>query len=130
MNFRWLAFIRKYPLRQDRLTRLPLPRCEGPARNPLEQQYQWSFTAGAADTTAPTVTQTIPVDGDTLVSDFSMMYAVFSEPMDEATLNADNITSLIIPVLHQLPYSFRRVKMTFEFYITFPSTLQLITTIQ
>jgi hypothetical protein len=59
--------------------------------NPLKEGYQWSFTAGTDDETAPTVTQTIPIDGDTKVSQSPMMHAVFSERMDETTINSSNI---------------------------------------
>jgi methionine-rich copper-binding protein CopC len=60
--------------------------------NWLKEQYQWSFTTGSSDTTAPTVTLTIPTNGATKVSTYPYIYAVFSENMDEGTLNTSNIT--------------------------------------
>jgi len=60
--------------------------------NPLKNQYSWSFTTGAADTTPPTVTQTIPTNGDIKVSLFPNLYAIFSEEMHESTFNTTNIT--------------------------------------
>jgi hypothetical protein len=60
--------------------------------NPLKNQYQWSFTTGAADTTRPTVTQTIPTNLDIKVNLFPNLYAIFSEEMDETTFTPTNIT--------------------------------------
>jgi hypothetical protein len=60
--------------------------------NPLQNQYSWSFTTGAADLTNPTVTKTIPVDGDIKVSLFPILHVFFSEEMDESTFNGTNIT--------------------------------------
>jgi len=60
--------------------------------NPLKNQYQWSFTTGAADLIRPTVTQTIPAINDTKVDLFTQFHVVFSEEMDETTLNQANIT--------------------------------------
>jgi methionine-rich copper-binding protein CopC len=61
--------------------------------NPLKQQYQWSFTTGAADTTAPTVTQTIPARDADKVSTFSSIRVFFSEDIDGNTLlTPGNIT--------------------------------------
>lgn len=60
--------------------------------NWLKEQYQWSFTTGSSDTTAPTVTQTIPANGATEVSPYSYIYAVFSEEMDTDTFNTANIS--------------------------------------
>lgn len=60
--------------------------------NWLKEQYQWSFTTGSSDTTAPAVTQTIPANGATEVSPYSYIYAVFSEEMDTDTFNTANIS--------------------------------------
>ncbi|RLF53479.1 MAG: hypothetical protein DRN28_07000, partial [Thermoplasmata archaeon] len=60
--------------------------------NWLKEQYQWSFTTGAADTTAPTVVQTIPASGDANVSTYPHIYAIFSEYMERGTFVADNVT--------------------------------------
>jgi hypothetical protein len=51
--------------------------------NALANPYIWSFTTGAApDTTAPTVSSTIPVNGATSMAVNSAVAAVFSETMD------------------------------------------------
>jgi hypothetical protein len=55
--------------------------------NWLKEQYQWKFTTGAADTISPTVIQTIPADGVTKVSPNAYIHIVFSEEMDQSTLN-------------------------------------------
>jgi len=60
--------------------------------NWLKDQYQWSFTTGPADTTSPTVTQTIPANNDTKVSIRPQFHVIFSEKMDEHTLTNTNIT--------------------------------------
>ena len=60
--------------------------------NPLKTQYSWSFKTGAADSTSPTVTQTIPASGDIKVNLFPNLYAIFSEGMDESTFTPTNIT--------------------------------------
>ena len=60
--------------------------------NWLKDQYQWSFTTGPADTTSPTVTQTIPANNDTKVSIWPQFHVIFSEEMDENTLTNTNIT--------------------------------------
>jgi hypothetical protein len=60
--------------------------------NWLRDQYQWSFTTGPADTTPPTVVQTIPTNNDEKVSTRPNFHVLFSEEMDESTLNPTNIT--------------------------------------
>jgi len=61
--------------------------------NSLASEYAWSFTTGASDSAPPTVTQTIPAGGDSNVGLWPVIYAVFSEEMDEDTLYAPgNIT--------------------------------------
>jgi len=59
--------------------------------NKLQNPYQWSFTTGAADS-APTVLETIPVDGATEVNAFPFIHAIFSKEMDEDAVNTSNIT--------------------------------------
>jgi hypothetical protein len=55
--------------------------------NPITRNYGWSFTTGAApDTIAPTVSFTIPVDGESPVPINARMSATFSEAMDPATI--------------------------------------------
>ncbi|AMV73759.1 repeat-containing protein [Desulfuromonas sp. DDH964] len=57
------------------------------AGNPLASNHVWSFTTGAApDTTAPTVTLTVPINGATGVAIGNNLSATFSEAMDPLTL--------------------------------------------
>lgn len=58
------------------------------AGNPLLQDEVWSFTTTAPDVTAPTITWVSPQDGATDVANSLVVQAVFSEPMDPATINA------------------------------------------
>jgi len=61
--------------------------------NALADNYQWAFTTGlAADTTAPTVTFTSPVNGATAAPIRQKVNAAFSENMDPATINAATFT--------------------------------------
>ena len=63
------------------------------AGNALASDYVWSWTTGAtADTTAPTVTGTINVNGATNVAINSQIGATFSEGMDPLTLTDVNFT--------------------------------------
>ena len=63
------------------------------AGNGLASNYMWSFTAGmAADTTAPTVIFTSPMNGDTAAPINQKVQVAFSEVMDPATLNAATFT--------------------------------------
>ena len=56
------------------------------AGNPLASDYSWQFTTGIApDTSAPTVTSTIPDNGDTGVAVNSSLAATFSEGMRPLT---------------------------------------------
>jgi methionine-rich copper-binding protein CopC len=60
--------------------------------NPLKTAYSWSFTTGAADTTHPTVLQTIPRSTyDVYVSPYAQIHIIFSKEMDETTINPTNI---------------------------------------
>jgi hypothetical protein len=57
------------------------------AGNPLAETYTWSFTAGAvADTTAPTVSYTAPVNAATGVSTNTKVSATFSEAMNPSLI--------------------------------------------
>jgi hypothetical protein len=60
--------------------------------NPLKDQFQWTFTTGAVDSTHPTVAQTIPADGALKVSPSTSIHVIFSKEMDLTTINSDNIT--------------------------------------
>ncbi|BCR03970.1 hypothetical protein DESUT3_10390 [Desulfuromonas versatilis] len=63
------------------------------AGNPLAADFVWSFTTGAVpDTTAPTVTSSIPVDGALNVDNLATVSVTFSEDMDPASLNATTFT--------------------------------------
>jgi hypothetical protein len=57
------------------------------AGNGLATNYVWTFTTGAApDTTAPTVTLTVPANGATGVAINSSVSATFSEAMNPLTI--------------------------------------------
>jgi len=59
------------------------------AGNALASNHVWSFTTGkTADSTAPTVTLTIPASGATAVPTNQKITATFSKPMDSATVVA------------------------------------------
>ena len=58
------------------------------AGNVLVTTYGWSFTTGAtADTTAPTVSVTVPANAATGVPINQTINATFSEPMDPLSIN-------------------------------------------
>ena len=62
------------------------------AGNALAVNKVWSFTTGTAtDTTAPTVSSTVPANGATGVSINRKISATFSEAMDPLTINHDNL---------------------------------------
>ncbi|MHB8486612.1 MAG: Ig-like domain-containing protein [Candidatus Acidiferrales bacterium] len=59
------------------------------AGNALATNHVWSFTTGkTVDSTAPTVTLTIPASGATAVPTNQKITATFSKPMDSATVVA------------------------------------------
>src|SRR5271157_4131062 len=63
------------------------------AGNALAVNKVWTFTTGAApDTTAPTVSFTVPADGGTVVAVNSAMAAVFSKAMDPLTITTITFT--------------------------------------
>ena len=63
------------------------------AGNALAANKVWTFTTGATqDTTAPTVSSTIPANAATGVAFFSTMTATFSEAMDPLTLTTTTFT--------------------------------------
>jgi tetrahydromethanopterin S-methyltransferase subunit B len=56
--------------------------------NPVANDYSWVFVTGsAADTTAPTVSSTTPVDGAPAFGATGNLTAVFSEAMNTLTIN-------------------------------------------
>ncbi len=66
------------------------------AGNAIAEAYVFSFSTGEeADTTAPTVLGVTPDDGDSEIEPDTVVSATFSEPVDPATLNTDNIDVLI-----------------------------------
>jgi hypothetical protein len=63
------------------------------AGNALVSDFVWSFTTGAStDTTAPTVSSTIPTDTATGVPINQTVNATFSKAMDPATITTANFT--------------------------------------
>jgi hypothetical protein len=63
------------------------------AGNALAVAYSWTFTTGtASDTTAPTVSSTIPFNLATGVARNSTVNAIFSEAMNAATLTTGSFT--------------------------------------
>lgn len=61
----------------------------------LGAAFSWSFTTGAAtvlDSTRPTVTAVVPAAGAAAVATNTRITAVFSEPMNAATLTATSFT--------------------------------------
>jgi hypothetical protein len=78
------------------------------AGNALASNKIWSFTTGTSiDTTAPTVTSTIPVDAASGVAVNSNIYANFSESMDSTTITATNftVTKSGVPVSGAVTYT-------------------------
>jgi hypothetical protein len=63
------------------------------AGNPLASNFTWTFRTGAtSDTTAPTVSSTDPLSGDTGVALNKKIAAIFSEAMDPLTITTTNFT--------------------------------------
>ena len=63
------------------------------AGNALASDFVWSFTTGAAaDTTAPTVTLTVPANAATGVAINQKIAATFSEEMNPSTINTTTFT--------------------------------------
>jgi uncharacterized protein (TIGR03437 family) len=61
--------------------------------NALAGNYAWSFTTGSStDTTPPTVTSTVPVNGASGVTIGSEITAAFSEPMNPLTVTTATFT--------------------------------------
>ena len=72
------------------------------AGNKLSSQFVAGFTTVAAlpgpDTTAPTVTSTVPANGATNVSVITPIRVTFSEPMTANTIDATTITLFVVGV--------------------------------
>lgn len=63
------------------------------AGNALTSPYSWSFTTGAApDTTAPTVSSTVPLATATGVPVNTQVTAIFSEPMDPLSVTTASVS--------------------------------------
>ena len=62
------------------------------AGNALATAKAWSFTTGAVDTTPPTVTASVPVNGATGVSATAAITAAFSEAIAPATIGTSSFT--------------------------------------
>ena len=63
------------------------------AGNALASDFVWSFTTGAApDTTAPTVTLTVPANAATGVAINQKIAATFSEEMNPSTISTTTFT--------------------------------------
>ena len=61
--------------------------------NRLEEDYSWTFTTGTeADTTAPRVSSTSPLNDATDVAFNTLVSATFSEPMDPLTISTASFT--------------------------------------
>jgi methionine-rich copper-binding protein CopC len=61
------------------------------AGNTLSATFTSTFTTVGGDTTPPTITSTVPANGATNVAVTTTVSIVFSEPMDESTINTTNI---------------------------------------
>jgi hypothetical protein len=84
--------------------------------NPLAAAVAWTFTtAAAADTTSPVVSSTVPVADATGVSVNANLTALFSEPIDAATLTAATftVTQGTTPVLGAVAYATTTSTATF-----------------
>ena len=63
------------------------------AGNALSTDMSWSFTTGVIpDTTAPTVSATVPANATTGVGITAQLATTFSEPMDASTINTSTFT--------------------------------------
>src|SRR5205807_2599848 len=92
------------------------------AGNALVADFVWSFTTGVIpDTTAPTVSATVPANSATGVGITAQIATTFSEPMDVSTINTSTFTLKqgTIPVAGTVNYS--GVPATFS-PTAFPST--------
>ncbi|MDD4888536.1 MAG: Ig-like domain-containing protein [Phycisphaerae bacterium] len=92
------------------------------AGNALASNFTWTFTTGATpDTTAPTVTSTDPLNGDTGVALNKKIAATFSEAMDPLTITAANVTvAAVSPVPGPVTGTVAYVGATMTFTPTSP----------
>ena len=78
------------------------------AENALAADYVWTFTTGSSlDTTAPTVSSTVPLSGAANVPVGNALAATFSEPMDPLTISTAtfSLTAGTTPVRGEVSYS-------------------------
>src|SRR5207249_2776132 len=78
------------------------------AGNALTSDMGWSFTTGVIpDTTAPTVSATVPANAAPGVGITAQLATTFSEPMDASTINTSTFTLMqgTTPVADTLSYS-------------------------
>jgi hypothetical protein len=66
------------------------PRVKDQAGNALANNFSWSFTTAAVDTTPPAVTSVTPASGTSGVSSGTNVTATFSEAMDATTINTNS----------------------------------------
>lgn len=65
---------------------------KGRSGRAVQENYSWTFTtAAAADTQAPTVSKTLPLNGAMNVATNTVLSVTFSEEIDPATLTADTL---------------------------------------
>ena len=70
------------------------------AGNPLAADHQWDFTTGGAETSPPTLASFSPVAGATQIALQPAIRAIFSEPIDCATVRTDPDPSPTFYVTH------------------------------
>jgi len=78
------------------------------AGNRIESAHEWRFSTGTeSDTTPPTIVLTVPDDNEDEVRLNQTVSAVFSEPLDPATVNATSMALMdgIIPVTGVVTYA-------------------------
>lgn len=105
---RWIAGLLAGGLLAGILTR-------DPASSTLVEDFSWSFTTGALpDTTRPTVSSVLPVDGNTSAALDANLTVTFSEAMDAQTINGASFSvrrgELLVPGV----VSFSGVTATFN----------------
>jgi hypothetical protein len=75
----------------------------------LASQYEWGFNTGAADTTLPAVTQTIPANGAVDFAYWAWITIYFSESMDP-----DSITTSTVTVYDETALEYKDIHITKE----------------
>lgn len=77
------------------------------AGNAMSANYSWQFKTSAPDTTPPTVTSTSPANSASAIALNSAISAIFSEPVDPATITTAQFTLMngTTPVSGTITYS-------------------------